>query len=836
MTYHSARRHGAWLMALLLFITMLPTNAIAEVQPLFSPSVSAASIFPGGWPEDTTTVDDQLAVQMGSTNDQTKVKGVYRKGDTWYLLLFRRLPNKDLETVTLSTVSGVAFKTVSGTIPPTSSWYHASDGYYYALNVGSYLPYKFIVEAWVTSGGGHDLRTTITIGSPGSIVVTHVLVKPDGSYYSEAKEYTQDSPTDKYATIIRYDSLTQGGVTGYYSSVDPAITWTAQKTYEAPFKGPKNYTVYYLPRMYTVTFKPGDHGTLAGADQNGNVVHTGVKHGDPLPDRPVVNPAAGYSHTGWTPTPFVDPVTGDATYTATYTASGYKLKYQLVDANGNNITAASIGATGMPGDQPYTVESPATIGALPTATGYTFTGWSENKTGTPQVTGTYSKVPASGTEVTLYAKAVANSYKLKYQLVDANGNNITAASIGATGMPGDQPYTVANPATIGALPTATGYTFMGWSENKSGTPQLTGTYGKVPASGTEATLYAKAEQIEYDVTYMLDGQQYGDIEKWHYGDLVPLRGDPTETGSTFGGWNLPMGITLGADRKFTMPAGNVVIVGNFSKNTYTLTYLVDNELYGEIEGHLYNEEVTVRGVPTKTGYTFGGWQYPASISVGQDGKFRMPAENVVITGVFTPNTDTKYTIQYFLQNLALTDYDHQVDEDKEKKGTTGTLGTVVKPDDIKQFEGFTFDENNSNNRLSGNIAGDGSLVLKVYYKRNEYTVTFKPGDHGTLAGADQNGNVVHTGVKHGDPLPARPVVTPETGYSHTGWTPDFVDPVTGDAIYTATYEQIEYDVTYMLDGQQYGTLRSGITATWCRCAAIRPRPVRPSADGTCRWG
>lgn len=49
----------------------------------------------------------------------------------------------------------------------------------------------------------------------------------------------------------------------------------------------------------------------------------------------------------------------------------------------------------------------------------------------------------------------------------------------------------------------------------------------------------------------------------------------------------------------------------------------------------YNEEVEVKAVPTKTGYTFAGWT-SAEVEV-VNGKFTMPAKNVVLKAVWEAN-------------------------------------------------------------------------------------------------------------------------------------------------------------------------------------------------------
>lgn len=84
-----------------------------------------------------------------------------------------------------------------------------------------------------------------------------------------------------------------------------------------------------------------------------------------------------------------------------------------------------------------------------------------------------------------------------------------------------------------------------------------------------------------------------------------------------------------------------------------------------------------------------------------------------------------------------------------------------------------------------------------------YTVTYQPGDHGTLDGAGTDGNVVHSNLKNGDPTPDAPTVNAAEGYYFTGWEPTRAETVTGNATYIAQYEKLNnlsYTVHYYLNG------------------------------------
>lgn len=77
-----------------------------------------------------------------------------------------------------------------------------------------------------------------------------------------------------------------------------------------------------------------------------------------------------------------------------------------------------------------------------------------------------------------------------------------------------------------------------------------------------------------------------------------------------------------------------------------------------------------------------------------------------------------YKIQYYQQSKDLQSYELENEETAEN--FCGTSVTC----DVKNYEGFTFDESNPENIKSGIVTEDDSLVLKLYYNRNKYTVTF----------------------------------------------------------------------------------------------------------------
>ncbi len=125
---------------------------------------------------------------------------------------------------------------------------------------------------------------------------------------------------------------------------------------------------------------------------------------------------------------------------------------------------------------------------------------------------------------------------------------------------------------------------------------------------------------------------------------------------------------------------------------------------------------------------------------------------------------------------------------------------------LKFKDGKNADGSDNNVTLQFNVPG-------VKGKAPRYTVTYKPGDHGTLTDADNSGNVVHPNLKKGDTTPDAPDVNPHYGYYHIGWDPVIVDTVNGSATYTARYEKLNnlsYTIKHYWIGDKTQTIREDI--------------------------
>ena len=81
---------------------------------------------------------------------------------------------------------------------------------------------------------------------------------------------------------------------------------------------------------------------------------------------------------------------------------------------------------------------------------------------------------------------------------------------------------------------------------------------------------------------------------------------------------------------------------------------------------------------------------------------------------YLPNTDTPYNVEHYQEKL---DGTYELFDTDSLNGTTGTIVEAV----AKSCHHFTADKTVDGTVASGTIAGDGSLVLKLYYTRNTYS-------------------------------------------------------------------------------------------------------------------
>lgn len=231
--------------------------------------------------------------------------------------------------------------------------------------------------------------------------------------------------------------------------------------------------------------------------------------------------------------------------------------------------------------------------------------------------------------------------------------------------------------------------------------------------------------------------------------------------------------------------------------------------------------ITAPANPTKQGYEFAGWYEDAAYTT----RFQIPAtmpdypepdKGITVYAKWTPKDDTPYQVERYLQEL---NGSYTLADSTRFTGTTDASVRV----DTAAPKGFTYNAKKSTTDQT--ISPNGSTVVKLYFSRNQYDLTFTYGDKGD----GSLPNVVYRDVKYG-----AAIYEPKMnlgGYLFNGWEGGVVftdadgNPTrtmpAGDTIYAATWTpdpNISYRVEYYIQDAvenkwYYDSARIGTGAT-----------------------
>ena len=159
-------------------------------------------------------------------------------------------------------------------------------------------------------------------------------------------------------------------------------------------------------------------------------------------------------------------------------------------------------------------------------------------------------------------------------------------------------------ATAPANPTRAGYTFTGWDK----------AFTNVTA---DLVVTAQYSANTYTVTFKDWNGTVLKTQQVQYGGAATAPANPTRTGYTFTGW----------DKAFNNVTANLVVTAQYSINTYTVTFKDWNGTVLKTQQVQYGGAATAPANPTRTGYTFTGW----------DKAFTNVTANLVVTAQYVQN-------------------------------------------------------------------------------------------------------------------------------------------------------------------------------------------------------
>ena len=329
-----------------------------------------------------------------------------------------------------------------------------------------------------------------------------------------------------------------------------------------------------VAEMYTVKFENDDGTEL----QSEKIVEgeTPVYKGEtPTKD---ADDQFTYTFTGWSPE--ITAVTGDVTYTATYSTTVNEYTVTFKDEDGTELQSGTV---------PYG-ETPAYTAEMPTKQPdaeftYFFAGWS------PEIT----PVTGDATYTATYSSTV-NDYMVTF--ADEDGTVLQSGMVKY----GETPEYKGETPTKAADAQYT-YTFAGWK------PEISAVTGEVTYTATYSATVNEytGEFINEDGVVLQSGMvKYGETPE--YKGETPTKAADAQYTYAFAGWSPEIAAVTG-DATYTATYGSTV-------NTYEITFSVNGAT--ETVTAAYGDTITAPADPVVEGNDFTGWFTDAECTVPAD--------------------------------------------------------------------------------------------------------------------------------------------------------------------------------------------------------------------------
>ena len=282
--------------------------------------------------------------------------------------------------------------------------------------------------------------------------------------------------------------------------------------------------------------------------------------------------------------------------------------------------------------------------------------------------------------------------------------------------------------------------FVGWFDESGN--QLT---FPITASVGSASFTVTVNARFADVYFVFFTNEKGEVmvtKKGKKGETISTEGVTYPVGNeeSIVGWedasgNLVPSVTLN---------GSDVTLKARVENGHWITYDSQGGTYVAPAFVKGNGTTTAPAAPTRPGYTFRHWSATEGGAAFTFGNALTTA--LTLYAVWTANTDTRYTVIHWLENADDNEYSYK--ESETKTGTTGaTTGATA-----KSYSGFT-----AQTITQQTIAGDGSTIVSVYYKRNVYEVKFYEYNSGFfgIGGSWKENTSLRITAKHGANIRAK---------------------------------------------------------------------------------
>ena len=245
-----------------------------------------------------------------------------------------------------------------------------------------------------------------------------------------------------------------------------------------------------------------------------------------------------------------------------------------------------------------------------------------------------------------------------------------------------------------ATTTCEGYFFINWTDANGNVVSTDNPFTFTLSSDIELTANFKAN--EYPVIFE---DFYGSktTTMMEYGSQIPKPDDPKITGYTFQNW-LPNDFENG---DVYVKIGGNEYKPHFVINQYTLTFDTDGGSAIEPITQDFGTEIKAPSEPTRTGYTFAGWD--------KDIPANMPTENITFKAKWNIN---QYNVKFIVNGETVSE-------------ETLEYGAEIITPEAPEIEGYTF--TGWSPEVSATVPAN-DVSYEALYVVNTYKVTYYIND------------------------------------------------------------------------------------------------------------
>ncbi len=258
-----------------------------------------------------------------------------------------------------------------------------------------------------------------------------------------------------------------------------------------------------------------------------------------------------------------------------------------------------------------------------------------------------------------------------------------------------------------AAPEVAGSKFVGWyaGDNKVNFP-----FPVAITADAEMTVQARYDGALYVFFHSHDGSIV-ETRSGKTGDVISVSGVsyPLAEHQSITGWCTDKALTKPVN-SVTLENSNIDLYAKVETG-YWITFESNGGSYVEPMFFAANTTAQKPSDPTRPGFAFGGWFTDAALT--SVANFAQIKASTKLYAKWTERTDVQYTVQHMIENADNDGY--SLKETETKRGQTGALTRAT----ANKYDGFT-----AQTITQETIQGDGSTMVKVYYKRNVYSVTF----------------------------------------------------------------------------------------------------------------